>query len=66
MTDRRDTVVVTDGGSSAMAVVVVLGLILVLAIGWWFLFGPGTSQPGGSGTDTQQPVPSVTVPEPSV
>jgi hypothetical protein len=62
----RDTVVVTEGGSS-MGTILGVALIIVLLIGvWYFTLGPG----GGSSTpaDTDgdnQVVPSLEVPAPS-
>ncbi len=42
MTDR-DTVVVKDGGSSTGVILGIIAIIIVLALGWYFLMGPGAS-----------------------
>jgi hypothetical protein len=57
----RDTVVVTDRGSSGMGMV--LGVLLIIALlvaVWYFTLGPGA---GGGGTTPV--VPSLTVPQAS-
>jgi len=41
MTEHRDTVVVREGGSGFGAVLGVLAIIVVLAIAWYLLLGPG-------------------------
>lgn len=50
MSDRRDTVVVSDGGSSAGIILGAIVLVLLLVIGWYLFLGPGagqeTTQPG--------------------
>ena len=40
MTDH-DTVVVKDGGSSTGLILGIIAIIIVLALGWYFLMGPG-------------------------
>jgi hypothetical protein len=48
MTDH-DTVVVTDGGSSAGAIILaIIVLAIVIGAGWYFLMGPGA----GTGAQT--------------
>jgi hypothetical protein len=37
----RDTVVVSDGGSSTGLVLGIIAVIIVLAGAWYFLMGPG-------------------------
>jgi hypothetical protein len=51
MTDR-DTVVVKDGGSGTGMILGILAVIIVLAIGWYFLMGPGTGTKSSSSNDT--------------
>ena len=51
MTESRDTVVVKDGSSSTGVILGIIAIIIVLALGWYFLMGPGASR-SGSGTDT--------------
>jgi hypothetical protein len=46
MSDSRDTVVVKDSGSSTGVILGIIAIIIVLALGWYFLMGPG----GGSST----------------
>jgi FlaG/FlaF family flagellin (archaellin) len=41
--DRRDTVVVKEGGSSTGLVLGIIAIIIVLAGAWYFLMGPGAS-----------------------
>jgi hypothetical protein len=58
----RDTVVVTDRGSSGMGMV--LGVVLIIALlvaVWFFTLGPGATRDGG----TTPVVPSLTVPDAS-
>jgi hypothetical protein len=40
MTDH-DTVVVKDGGSSTGVILGIIAIVIVLALGWYFLMGPG-------------------------
>jgi hypothetical protein len=57
MTDR-DTVVVKDGGSSTGAILGIIAIIIVLALGWYFLMGPGagsTSQPNDVNVNVELP-----------
>jgi hypothetical protein len=42
MTDR-DTIVVKDGGSNTGVILGIIAIIIVLALGWYFLMGPGAS-----------------------
>ena len=43
MSDHHDTVVVKDGGSSTGLILGIIAIIIVLALGWYFLMGPGAS-----------------------
>ncbi len=52
MSDHRDTVVVKEGGSSAGMLLGILAIIVVLAVGWYFLMGPGTGTSSNSSNDT--------------
>ena len=60
MTDH-DTVVVKDGGSNAGLILGIIAIIIVLALGWYFLMGPGAGSRGNSSNDT-----NITVQLPSV
>ena len=40
MTDH-ETVVVKEGGSSTGLILGIIAIIIVLALGWYFLMGPG-------------------------
>jgi hypothetical protein len=52
MSDHRDTVVVKDGGSSTGMILGILAIIIVLAVGWYFLMGPGAGTSSNSSNDT--------------
>ena len=52
MSDHRDTVVVKDGGSSTGMILGILAIIIVLAVGWYFLMGPGAGTTSNSSNDT--------------
>lgn len=57
MTDR-DTVVVKDGGSSTGVILGIIAIIIVLALGWYFLMGPGagsSSQPNDVNVNVELP-----------
>jgi hypothetical protein len=56
MTDR-DTVVVKDGGSNTGVILGIIAIIIVLALGWYFLMGPGagTGQPSDVNVDVNLP-----------
>lgn len=58
MTDR-DTVVVKDGGSNTGVILGIIAIIIVLALGWYFLMGPGagsgTTQPNDVNVNVQLP-----------
>jgi hypothetical protein len=56
MTDR-DTIVVKDGGSSTGVILGIIAIIIVLALGWYLLMGPGagTSQPSDINVDVNLP-----------
>ena len=57
MTDR-DTIVVKDGGSNTGVILGIIAIIIVLALGWYFLMGPGagtTSQPSNINVNVQLP-----------
>jgi hypothetical protein len=60
MSDQRETVVVKDGGSNAGVLLGVVAIVIVLALGWYFLMGPGAS------TSTQSNDTNITVELPSV
>jgi hypothetical protein len=60
MTDH-DTVVVKDGGSNAGLILGIIAIIIVLALGWYFLMGPGAGSSSKSSNDT-----NITVELPSV
>jgi hypothetical protein len=60
MTDR-ETVVVKDGGSNAGLILGIIAIIIVLALGWYFLMGPGAGSSSNSSNDT-----NITVQLPSV
>jgi hypothetical protein len=51
MTDR-DTVVVKDGGSNTGVILGIIAIIIVLALGWYFLMGPGAGTTSESSNDT--------------
>jgi hypothetical protein len=40
-----NTVIVKDGGSNSAVILGIIAIIIVLALGWYFLMGPGA---GGS------------------
>jgi hypothetical protein len=52
MSDHRDTVVVKDGGSSSGMILGIIAIIIVLALGWYFLMGPGAGTSSKSSNDT--------------
>ncbi|HET7495105.1 MAG TPA: hypothetical protein VFJ80_06620 [Candidatus Limnocylindrales bacterium] len=52
MSDHRDTVVVKDGGSSSGMILGIIAIIIVLALGWYFLMGPGAGTSSNSSNDT--------------
>jgi hypothetical protein len=52
MTDSRDTIVVKDGGSSSGVILGIIAIIIVLALGWYFLMGPGAGTKSSSSNDT--------------
>ena len=57
MTDR-DTIVVKDGGSSTGVILGIIAIIIVLALGWYFLMGPGansSSQPNDVNVNVELP-----------
>jgi hypothetical protein len=61
MTDH-DTVVVKDGGSNAGLILGIIAIIIVLALGWYFLMGPGagsTSNNSSNDTNINVELPSV-------
>lgn len=60
MTEHRDTVVVKDGGSSTGLILGIIAIIIVLALGWYFLMGPG------AGTTSQSNDTNINVELPSV
>jgi hypothetical protein len=60
MTDR-DTVVVSDGGSSSALILGFLAIVIVIAAVWFFAFGPGA----GAQTGTDEG-PTINIEVPSV
>jgi hypothetical protein len=52
MSDHRDTVVVKDGGSCSGMILGIIAIIIVLALGWYFLMGPGAGTSSNSSNDT--------------
>jgi hypothetical protein len=60
MTEHRDTVVVKEGGSSTGLILGIIAIIIVLALGWYFLMGPG------AGSTSQSNDTNITVELPSV
>ena len=60
MSDQRETIIVKEGGSSAGVIMGIVAIIVVLALGWYFLMGPGAS------TSTQSNDTNITVELPSV
>jgi hypothetical protein len=52
MSEGRDTVVVKDGGSSTGVILGIIAIIVVLAIGWYLLMGPGRGTSSSSSNDT--------------
>ena len=54
MTDR-DTVVVKDGGSSTGVILGIIAIIIVLALGWYFLMGPGAGTTSAQRHQRQRP-----------
>jgi hypothetical protein len=51
MTDH-ETVVVKDGGSNTGVILGIIAIIIVLALGWYFLMGPGAGTSSNSSNDT--------------
>jgi hypothetical protein len=47
VSDQRE-VVVRDGGSGAGVILGVILLLVLIAVGWYFLLGPGTATGPGS------------------
>ena len=53
-----NTVVVKDGGSNTGVILGIIAIIIVLALGWYFLMGPGastSSQPTDINVNVQLP-----------
>jgi hypothetical protein len=65
MSDQRETVVVKDGGSNAGVILGIIAIIIVLALGWYFLMGPGASTNTQNDTNVTVELPSVEAPAPS-
>jgi hypothetical protein len=65
MSEPRDTVVVKDGGSSTGVILGIIAIIIVLALGWYFLMGPGGGSRTNSSNDTNINVTLPSVPAPS-
>ena len=64
MSDSRDTIVVKEGGGSSGMILGIIAIIIVLALGWYFLMGPGASSTSNS-NDTNINVTLPSVPAPS-
>jgi hypothetical protein len=58
MSESRDTIVVKDGGSNTGVILGIIAIIIVLALGWYFLMGPG----GGSTSTSNDTNINVTLP----
>jgi hypothetical protein len=43
VSDHRDTLVVKEGGSGVGVILGVIALVVVLAVAWYLLLGPGVS-----------------------
>lgn len=41
MADHRETIVVREDGSGSGMILGILAVLIVLAVGWYFLIGPG-------------------------
>jgi hypothetical protein len=52
MTDQHDTIVVKDSSSSTGLILGIIAIVTVLALGWYFLMGPGTGS-NTSSNDTK-------------
>ena len=52
MAGDHDTVVVKDGGGSSGVILGIIAIIIVLALGWYFLMGPGAGSRSSSSNDT--------------
>jgi hypothetical protein len=53
-----NNVIVKDGGSSTGVILGIIAIIIVLALGWYFLMGPGagtTSQPSDVNVNVELP-----------
>lgn len=58
MSEQRETIVVKDGGSNAGVLLGIVAIIIVLALGWYFLMGPGagsTTQPTDVNVNVELP-----------
>ena len=47
-----NTVIVKDGGSNTGVILGIIAIIIVLALGWYFLMGPGAGTSSQSSNDT--------------
>jgi len=66
MSNDRDTVVVTDGGSGLGTILGVLLIIALLVAVWYFTLGPGaTPSTNGGGTNTTPSLEAPSLPAPS-
>ena len=52
-----NNVIVKDGGSNTGVILGIIAIIIVLALGWYFLMGPGagTRQPSDINVDVNVP-----------
>ena len=63
MPESHDTVVVKDGGGNSGVLLGIIAIIIVLALGWYFLMGPGASRTSNSNdTNINVTLPSVPAP----
>ena len=65
MSESHETVVVKDGGSSSGVILGIIAIVIVLALGWYFLMGPGAGSRTDSSNDTNINVTLPSVPAPS-
>lgn len=59
MTERRDTVIVKEGGSSTGMLLGIIAIVIVLAAGWYFLMGPGAGTTAPTDVNVNIELPSV-------
>ena len=59
MSEHRDTVIVKEGGSSSGLLLGIIAIVIVLAAGWYFLMGPGSSTSAPTDVNVNIELPSV-------